>query len=193
MIPEINTPAGNNTVQVRMQGKVLAPGVKDGHHSCLGMELCKGKLGYSIPRTGKKHIIEPSGIVQKQPVEHGRQSKDQVKIGYRQKICFTVLYPGLALGILAFGAMTVTAAVITDANMPARVAFINMTSQSSGTTPEQCSESTFYVGIGGMLIVKFLTEAFDYPGQFEGWFHDLAYNLSSGLNRLVRSGFATCR
>jgi hypothetical protein len=47
-----------------------------------------------------------------QPVEFIGKRKNHMKVGNRQKIPFAVLDPCFAVGILAFGAMTVTAAVV---------------------------------------------------------------------------------
>jgi hypothetical protein len=52
-----------------------------------------------------------------------------MKIRYRQEILFTAFNPCFPLGILAFWTMTVTAAVVTDANVPAMIASVNVTSK----------------------------------------------------------------
>jgi hypothetical protein len=49
-----------------------------------------------------------------------------MEIRNRKKIPFTVFDPCFALGILAFRTMTVTTGVIADANVPAMVAPVNM-------------------------------------------------------------------
>jgi hypothetical protein len=67
--------------------------------------------------------------MQKQPVELIGNGKNHMKITYRQQILLTVFYPGFPLGILAFGTMTVTAAVVADTYMSAPVTGIYMTTQ----------------------------------------------------------------
>jgi hypothetical protein len=52
-----------------------------------------------------------------------------MKVRNRKKITFTVFNPGFPLGILALGTMTVTAGVVTDADMPALITFVNMSAQ----------------------------------------------------------------
>jgi hypothetical protein len=52
-----------------------------------------------------------------------------MKIWDWNQVGLTTFDPRFPLGVLAFWTMTVTATVITDANMPAVIAFINMTTQ----------------------------------------------------------------
>jgi hypothetical protein len=51
-------------------------------------------------------------IMQEQTVEFIRNSKHNMKIWNRKQVSLSVLYPDLPMGVLAFGAMTVTAAVV---------------------------------------------------------------------------------
>jgi hypothetical protein len=50
--------------------------------------------------------------MQEQTVEFIRNSKHNMKVGNRKQVSLSVLYPDFPMGILAFGAMTVTAAVV---------------------------------------------------------------------------------
>ncbi len=52
-----------------------------------------------------------------------------MKVGYRDQVLFPVFDPFFPLGILALGTMAVTAGVITDADMPAAIAFVDMSAQ----------------------------------------------------------------
>jgi len=67
--------------------------------------------------------------MQEQTIELIRYGKNNVKIRYRKQVLFTVFNPGFPLSILALGTMAVTAGVIAYANMPALIAFINMSAQ----------------------------------------------------------------
>lgn len=67
--------------------------------------------------------------MQEQTIKLVGNSKHHMKIRYRQEILFTAFNPCFPLGILAFWTMTVTAAVITYANVPAMIASVNMTSK----------------------------------------------------------------
>jgi hypothetical protein len=68
-------------------------------------------------------------MMQKQSIEFIGNGKHNMKIWYRDQICFTAFDPCFSLGILAFGAMTIAAAIITYANMPALIALVNMSAQ----------------------------------------------------------------
>ena len=52
-----------------------------------------------------------------------------MKIRNRQQILLAAFNPCFPLSILAFGTMTVTAGVITDADMTALIAFVHMSAQ----------------------------------------------------------------
>jgi hypothetical protein len=52
-----------------------------------------------------------------------------MEIRYGKQILFTVCDPRFSLRILALGTMTVTAGVVTDADMPALIAFVDMSAQ----------------------------------------------------------------
>ncbi len=126
-----------------------------------------------------------------QCVELFRNSKHDMKVANRKKIAFAVFYPGLPLGILALGTMTVTAGVIADANMPALIAPVNMAAQRSTAATLQRVQGPAYIRIGPMLFYELYSVIVDYLGQFISWPQALSYNLSNGLNRLDRLGLAT--
>jgi len=116
-----------------------------------------------------------------------------MKVGNRKQIAFTVFYPGFPLGVLALGTMTVTAGVIADANMPAMIAPINMAAQRCATATLQRAQGPAHISVWLMLFYELYSVIVDYLSQFIGRSQGLSYNLSNGLNRLVRLGFATCR
>jgi hypothetical protein len=61
-----------------------------------------------------------------------------MEVRYGQQLCFPVLYPLLSLPALAFRAMTITATIITDAQVTATGAAIDMTAQcSSAASPHR--------------------------------------------------------
>lgn len=115
-----------------------------------------------------------------------------MKVGNRKKIAFAVFYPGFPLGVLAFGTMTVTAGVIADANMPALIAPVNMAAHGGAAATLQRTQGPSHVCVGPMLFYELCSVIVDYLSQFIFRPQVLSYNLSNGLNRLVRLGFATC-
>jgi hypothetical protein len=64
--------------------------------------------------------------MQEQIIKLVGNSKHNMKIWHRYQILFTAFNPCFPLGVLAFWTMTVTAAVITYANVPAMIALINV-------------------------------------------------------------------
>lgn len=114
-----------------------------------------------------------------------------MKIGCRKEIPLAVFNPGFPPGILALGTMPVAAGVITDANVPARIAPVKVPAQCTCTAPLKRSQGTVYICIGMALLLKLLSVTFYDLCQFKGRPQTFVYNRSSGLNRLVRLGFAT--
>jgi hypothetical protein len=126
---EIDSTTGNYTMNMRMQAKVLSPGMQYGYHTRFCMQLCVRKLSYCFPGTGKQQVIKICRLLKKQAIESIRYSKNNMKVWDRKQILLAVFYPCFTLSILALGTMTVTARVITDADMTALIAFINMSAQ----------------------------------------------------------------
>ena len=129
--------------------------------------------------------------MKEQIVEFIRNRENDMKIGNRDQVIFPVFNPSFSLRILAFGTVTVTAGVIAYANVPASIAFIYMSAQGSSTTAKQSTESTLEICIGRIMFFKLNPEPVNYISQFINRLHCFLYNLSNGLNRFVRLGFAT--
>jgi hypothetical protein len=126
---EVDSPTGNNTMNMRMQAKVLPPGMQYGYHTRFCMQLCVRELSYCFPGNGKQQVIKICRMLNKQAIERVGYCKDNMKVWDRKQILLAVLYPCFPLGVLALGTMTVTARVITDTDMTALIAFVNMSAQ----------------------------------------------------------------
>jgi hypothetical protein len=126
---EANSTTGNNTMDMRVQTKVLSPCMQYGYHARFCMQLCVRELRYSLPYTGKQQVIKICRMLKKQTIQCIRYCKNNMKVWDRKQILLTVLNPCFSLSILALGTMTVTARVVTDADMAALIAFINMSAQ----------------------------------------------------------------
>ncbi|HUX57843.1 MAG TPA: hypothetical protein VMV77_12770, partial [Bacteroidales bacterium] len=118
-----------NTMHMRVGAQILSPGMKDGYHARFGMQLCVRELSYRFPCAGKQKVVKNYRVVKKQTVEFIRNRKNHMKVWDRQQILFAAFYPCFTLRILALGTMTVTAGVVTDADMTALIAFVNMSAQ----------------------------------------------------------------
>ena len=127
--PVIDSTSWNNAMNMRVKTQILSPGMQYGHHARFCMQLRVRELSKSLPCAGKKQVIKICRMLKKQAIEHVRYRKNNMKIWYREKILFAVLNPCFTLSILALGTMTVTARVVTNADMTALIAFINMSAQ----------------------------------------------------------------
>jgi hypothetical protein len=93
------------------------------------MQLCVRKLSYGFPCAGKQQVIKICRILEKQTIESIRYCKNNMKVWDRKQILLAVFHPCFSLGILALWTMTVTARVVTNADMATLIAFINMSAQ----------------------------------------------------------------
>jgi hypothetical protein len=187
----IHSAPWNNAVYMGMQREVLPPGMENGYNACFSMVMGKGELQHCVPGARKKKVVHLNGMMHEQPVELIGQSKNYMKIGNRQKIPFAVFNPCFALGVLAFGAMTVTTGVVTDAKVPALIATVNMATQRCGAATLQGAQRPTHVCIGKVLFDELFAVTVDYLSQFKDRSHPFSYNRSNGLKRLLRLGLAT--
>jgi hypothetical protein len=81
-----------------------------------------------------------------------------MKIRNRKQILFSVLDPGFTLGILAFRAMPVSTGVVANADVPACIAFVHMTTQNRSTAMPYGIQSTKHIAIGSMPGCKLIPE-----------------------------------
>jgi hypothetical protein len=100
-----------------------------GYHAGFCMQLSVRELRYSFPYTGKQQVVEVSRILKKQTIEFIRYCKNNMKVWDRKQILLAIFHPRFPLGFLALGTMTVTARVVSNADMSALIAFINMYAQ----------------------------------------------------------------
>jgi len=126
---EIDSTAGNNTMDMRVQAKVLSPCMQYGYHTRFCMKLCVRKLSYCFPRTGKQQVVKICRMLNKQTIEFIWYCKNNMKVWDRKQILLAVFHPCFALSVLALGTMTVTARVVTDTDMTTLITFINMSAQ----------------------------------------------------------------
>jgi hypothetical protein len=76
------------------------------------MQIGPGELLQRLPGSGKQEVIHTRRIMQEQAVEFIGNGEYNMKIGHRKQIPLSIFNPGFTLGILAFGAMTVTTTVV---------------------------------------------------------------------------------
>jgi len=129
LTPEVDPSPGNNTMDMRVKTQILSPGMQYGHHARFCMQLCVRELSNCFPYTGKQYVIKICRMLKKQTIEFIRYCKHNMKVWDRKKVLLAVLNPCFPLGILALGTMTVTARVVTNADMTTLIASVNMSAQ----------------------------------------------------------------
>jgi hypothetical protein len=126
---EVDSSAGNNTMDMRVQTKVLSPCMQDGYHARFCMQFCVRELSYCFPCSRKQQVVKICRMLKKQAIEFIGYRKDNMKVWDRKQILLAGFYPCFPLSILALGTMTVTARVVTDTDMTTLITFINMSAQ----------------------------------------------------------------
>lgn len=126
---EIDSTAGNDTMNMRVQTQILSPGMQYCYHACFCMQLCIRELRYGFPRSSKQQVIKICRMLNKQTIKFIRYCKNNMKVCHRKQILLPVLYPCFTLSVLTLGTMTVTARVITDTDKTTLITFINMSAQ----------------------------------------------------------------
>jgi hypothetical protein len=116
-------------MHMRVGAQILSPGMNDGYHARFGMQLCVRELSYRFPCAGKQQVVKNYRMLKKQAVEFIRNRKNHMKVWNGKQILLTVFHPCFSPSILALWTMTVTAGVVTDADMPALITFVNMSAQ----------------------------------------------------------------
>jgi hypothetical protein len=76
------------------------------------MEIGPGTLLKRLPGGAEEQVIHSRGVMHEQAIECIRKGKHNMEIGNRKQVSLSVFNPGFTLGILALGAMTVTATVV---------------------------------------------------------------------------------
>src|SRR5450759_5210876 len=126
---EVDSTTGNNTMNMRVQAKVLSPGMQYGYHAGFCMQICVRKLCYCFPCSGKQQVVKICRLLKKQAIKCIRYSKYNMKVWDWKQILLPVFHPCFSLSVLALGTMTVTARDIHNADMTALITFVNMSAQ----------------------------------------------------------------
>src|SRR3984893_914196 len=125
----------DHAVEVRMMSSVLTPGMEDRKEPDLGSQMF-GIGGYLQKgfRTGaEQEVIEDLLVLQRQWGELGRQIKDNVDMGDRQKFVRTSRDPLIASPALTLGAVSIAAAVKGDGAIATARALVAMPAECRGT------------------------------------------------------------
>ena len=137
-----NPPTRHNAMHMRMQPKLLTPGVQDGYHSRFGAHVfgigSKGLDG--LPGCGEQSIIHFLIKTGQEFIEMMGQSKDNMIVWNGQQFAFPIDDPSFFVDHLAFGTMPVAAGVVTDRFDPTRFTNSHMPTQGKSSAQGQCPE-----------------------------------------------------
>src|SRR5450759_2199094 len=90
---EANSTAGNNTMNMRVQAKVLSPGMQYRYHARFCMQICVRELSYCFPCRGKQQVVKICRLLKKQAIEFIRYSKNNnMKVWDRKQILLAVFH-----------------------------------------------------------------------------------------------------
>ena len=123
-----------------------------------------------------------------------RKGEDHMHIAHRQQFLTAFGKPLIPSVGLALGTVPVTATVITDAQVTALIALINVSAQGNGSAATDGMQGTPLPAVKLQLSICTVPVLVQYSGQFKiRPHHYLPYNRSSGLTGGLSDGFATCR
>jgi hypothetical protein len=123
-------------MEVGVMSERLPPGMEDGDHAGLGAEVLwiatNDADGLSCAL--KKNVVHKSLILECNRSNGGRYGKDEMEIGHWKQFGIAVCYPLSAGECLAFWAVSIAAAVVSNSERAAVLATIDVAAESSGAT-----------------------------------------------------------
>lgn len=125
------SPTRDETMNVRMTGEHLTPGVKNSQEADLAAQMSWiGSNGLKRRGDGvEQDGIDDGLILEGDLGDSGRHREHDVEIGDRQQVGLTVSQPPFASCALALGAMPIAAAVERHAGMRAILTSLDMTAK----------------------------------------------------------------
>ncbi len=163
-----DTTTGHNAVDMRMQRKVLAPGVQHGDHTAFCLQSGEEELVHCLPHRPEQQVVHRCTVCHEQRVKLIRHSKDHMKIGNREQILFALPDPCFALCVLALRTMTVAAAVVAYADVTACVAPVHMTAQGGSAAATDRTQGFEHIPVWIVLFSVLSAKPFNDLCQLKG-------------------------
>lgn len=126
----IQTPAGDNAVQMRVEEQELGPGVQDGGEADLGTQAAAGDLRQGLGDRGEEQVVGDPGGGAEEVVQVGGYREDDMEVRDGQQIVPLGFEPPRFLQSLALGAMPIPTGVVRDLLMTALRARAPVATQS---------------------------------------------------------------
>ncbi len=161
--------SGNHAMQVRVEGKILRPGVQDAGESDLGAEMfwISGDLFEGARDSGEEDAVhEPLIAVDEWP-QLTRHRKHDMEVGHRQQTLDALGDPFRTLRPLTLGTVAIPAGVVGDLFVSTTAATVDMAAQ--GRSPAT-GDATDHLVLGRRQITataKFTAVAADQIGDLE--------------------------
>ena len=115
----IQTAAGDDAVQMRVEEQELGPGVQDGGEGDLDAEPTAGDLRQGLGDRGEEQAVGHPGGGAEEVVQLGGDGEDDMEVRDGQQIAALRFEPPRFLEALALGAMPIPTGVVRDLLMPA--------------------------------------------------------------------------
>ena len=139
---------GHDAMDVRVELKVLAPGVQHGQHAGLGTQVLGigGHLEHGLGGGPQEQVVDDPRIGQCDRVEGIREREDEMEVRHREQVGGAGLQPPCRGRGLAGGAVAVAAGVVGDLLMPALGAPQDMTTQGRRAAGGQVVQGAALLG-----------------------------------------------
>ena len=126
--------AGDDAVQMGVEGKIRAPGMQDGEEADRGAEVLGvgGDLAQGAGCGAEEQGVECALVLQGDRGDRGGQREDDMEILAVQQFVPALGDPGGAGGALALGAVAVAAGTVAVAAVPAAVALLDLAAEGGG-------------------------------------------------------------
>jgi hypothetical protein len=113
-VPRVETPAGDNAVDMRVEQQQLRPGVEDRGDGDLGAQAAEGNLLQGFGDRGEEQGVRRLGGGQEEGVQFGGDGEDDMEVRDGQEVPPLGVHPARGLQPLAFGAMPIPTGVVGD-------------------------------------------------------------------------------
>ena len=183
-------------MNMRMKREILSPGVQDAGEPNLSAEpfRIRGNLQHGGGTGAEQQAIEKSWVVQAEPIQFVRHSKDNVEVWNFEKIFFAGVYPALTRLRLALGAMPIPAGIIGNGLVIALRAAVDVPAERRGAAAANGSKHRqLLIAQPRTLCNEKITLLVKYVGHLHGRpVHSGFCNLrergsSAGFGTMIRS------
>lgn len=154
----------DDAMEVRVEPEVLSPRMEDGGETDLGSEVLL-VAGDGLERLccgTEEHAVHEALVAEGERTKLVGESEDDMEVMDGQEPCFSFVEPLGLFEALALRTVTITAGVVGDADVPAGVARILVTSERCGATVFDAPEDSLLAARESVASSKLLTVLAEY-------------------------------